>query len=79
LRIMRLGACLALACCGLGVTCIPTKARNMTRSEKVTVERALRDVQHTRELQALDNLRQRIRERDWTGYDRIGRRRSPWP
>jgi hypothetical protein len=76
---MRLGACVALACCGMSINAIPAEARDMTPSENARVQRALQDVQHTRELQALDKLERLVRAGDRTRYNHSERRRSRRP
>lgn len=56
--------------CGVFTDIAPAYARKISPSERALLERALNDMQHTRELQTLETLARRIRR------DKGARRRN---
>jgi hypothetical protein len=69
-RVWRLGGVFFLICFAVHFSLGPASARKIAPSERAMLERALKDVQDTRELQTLEDMSRRIRTRKASGKRR---------
>lgn len=69
-RVWRLGGVFFLICFVVYFDLGPASARKIAPSERAMLERALKDVQDTRELQTLEDMARRIRTRKDSGKRR---------